>query len=57
MKNQLKAIVMLLFSLLLFGFSVQRLWLPILGDISEVAEYAALACGIFGVYLAFRRED
>ena len=54
MRDQLRAICLLLFSLLLLGFSVAGMWLPYFGDLSAVAEFAALACGGFGVYLAFR---
>ncbi len=53
---QLRAICLLLFSLLLLGFSVEGVWLPYFGDLSAAAEFAALACGGFGVYLAFRKE-
>ncbi len=57
MRNQLRAVCMLLFALLLLGFSALGLWLPIVGNLSWLAEYAALASGIFGVYLAFRKEE
>ena len=56
MRDQLRASCLLLFSLLLLGFSVAGMWLPYFGDLSAAAEFAALACGGFGVYLAFRKE-
>ena len=58
MKDQLRAICLLLFSLLLFGFYRDGLWLPILGSaVEELSGYAAFLCGIGGIYLAFRKGE
>lgn len=58
MKNQLRGICLLLFALLLFDFHTEGLWIPYLGSaIGELSGFAALLCGIGGVYLAFRGEE
>ena len=58
MKDQLRAICLLLFSLLLFSFYRDGLWLPLLGSsIEELSGYAAPLCDIGGIYLAFRKSE